>query len=167
MCYVGVEVVVLQRLNYKLNEIMSKQIGVACDHAGFEMKEFLVGYLISRGYEVSDFGAHSEERVDFPDFAHALADSIQKGEVESGLALCGSGEGMVMTLNRHKGIRAGLCWNEEVSRLIRQHNDANVIVLPARFITNDEALSFVDAYLAAEFEGERHENRVRKIEIGC
>lgn len=144
---------------------MSKQIGVACDHAAFDMKEFLVGYLILKGYEVIDFGVHSEERADYPDFAHALAESIQKGEVAQGLALCGSGEGMVMTLNRHKGIRAGLCWNEDVSRLICQHNDANVIVLPARFITNDEALSFMDAYLSAEFEGGRHEDRVKKIEI--
>lgn len=140
-----------------------KKIGIACDHAGYEMKEFLVGYLDAMGYEVLDFGAHSPERVDYPDYAHALAAAIETGELERGIGLCGSGEGMAMTLNKHQGIRAGLCWNTEVATLIRQHNDANVLVLPARFVTNDEAVAMLDAFLNTPFEGGRHQARIEKI----
>ena len=132
-----------------------KKIGIASDHAGYEMKEFLVGYLNAMGYEVLDFGAHSPESVDYADFAHPLAEAIENGELERGVALCGSGEGMTMTLNKHQGIRAGLCWDTEIASLIRRHNDANIIVFPARFITNDEAVKMLDAYFAAEFEGGR------------
>ena len=127
-----------------------KKIGIASDHAGYEMKEFLVGYLNAMGYEVLDFGAHSPESVDYADFAHPLAEAIENGELERGVALCGSGEGMTMTLNKHQGIRAGLCWDTEIASLIRRHNDANIIVFPARFITNDEAVKMLDAYFAAE-----------------
>jgi len=144
-----------------------KKIGIACDHAGYEMKEFLVGYLGALGYEVLDFGTHSPESVDYPDFAHPLAEAIEKGELERGIGLCGSGEGMAMTLNKHRGIRAGLCWEPEVASLIRRHNDANALVLPARFITNDEAAAILDAFLAAEFEGGRHERRVEKMAAAC
>jgi len=140
-----------------------KKIGIACDHAGYEMKEFLVGYLDARGYEALDFGAHSAESVDYADFGHPLAEAIEKGELERGVALCGSGEGMAMTLNKHRGIRAGLCWNTEVAALIRQHNDANVIVFPARFITNDEAVAMLDIFLRTDFEGGRHLRRIEKM----
>ena len=140
-----------------------KKIGIACDHAGFQMKEFLVGYLSTKGYEVVDFGTYSEESIDYPDFGHALASAIEAGEFEQGVGLCGSGEGMAMTLNKHQGIRAGLCWSSEVAALTRQHNDANVVVLPARFITNDEAIAIVDAFLNTDFEGGRHIRRVEKI----
>ena len=140
---------------------MSK-IGIACDHAGYEMKEFLVGYLGAMGYEVLDFGTYSPESVDYPDYAHPLAAAIEAGEIPQGVALCGSGEGM---LNKHQGIRAGLCWEPEVASLIRRHNDANVIVFPARFITNDEAVKMLEAFFAAEFEGGRHERRVAKIPV--
>ena len=136
-----------------------KKIGIASDHAGYEMKEFLVGYLNAMGYEVLDFGAHSPESVDYADFAHPLAEAIENGELERGVALCGSGEGMTMTLNKHQGIRAGLCWDTEIASLIRRHNDANIIVFPARFITNDEAVKMLDAYFAAEFEGGRQDAR--------
>ncbi len=142
-----------------------KKIGVACDHAGYEMKEFLVGYLDAMGYEVLDFGTHSPESVDYADFAHALARAVEQGEPERGVALCGSGEGMAMTLNKHQGIRAGLCWNPEVATLIRQHNDANILVLPARFVSNDEAVAMLDAFLAASFEGGRHEKRIAKMGV--
>ena len=124
-----------------------KKIGIACDHAGYDMKEFLVGYLSAKGYEVIDFGTHSEESVDYPDFAHALATSVETGETEQGIGLCGSGEGMAMTLNKHQGI----------------HNDANVLVLPARFIDNDEAVAIVDKFFSSSFEGGRHVRRVEKI----
>ncbi|MBR4996229.1 MAG: ribose 5-phosphate isomerase B [Alistipes sp.] len=140
-----------------------KKLGIACDHAGYEMKEFLVGYLSTKGYEVVDFGTHSEESIDYPDFGHALAESIENGELKRGIGLCGSGEGMAMTLNKHQAVRAGLCWNNEVAALIRQHNDANVVVLPARFISNDEAMAIVDTFLNTEFEGGRHIRRVEKI----
>ena len=116
---------------------MEKKIGIASDHAGYEMKEFLVGYLAAKGWDVLDFGPESEESVDYPDFAHPLANAIESGELERGIGLCGSGEGMAITLNKHQGIRAGLVWDKQIAHLIRQHNNANVIVLPARFITND------------------------------
>ena len=140
-----------------------KKIGIACDHAGYQMKEFLVGYLSTKGYDVVDFGTDSEASIDYPDFGHALASAIEAGEMEQGIGLCGSGEGMAMTLNKHQGIRAGLCWNNEVAALIRQHNNANVVVLPARFISNDEAMEIVNTVLATDFEGGRHEARVAKI----
>ena len=144
-----------------------EKIGIACDHAGYEMKEFLVGYLGALGYEVLDFGTHSPESVDFPDYAHPLAEAIEQGEIARGVGLCGSGEGMAMTLNKHRGIRAGLAWEPEIAGLIHRHNDANVIVFPARFITNDEAAAMLDIFLATEFEGGRHERRIAKIPAGC
>lgn len=140
-----------------------KKIGIASDHAGYEMKEFLVGYLDAKGYEVFDFGPDSPERVDYPDYAHPLAEAVEQGDVACGVGLCGSGEGMAITLNKHRGVRAGLCWNTEVAALTRQHNDANVIVFPARFITNDEAAAMLDVFLATAFEGGRHEARIAKI----
>lgn len=144
-----------------------KKIGIACDHAGYEMKEFLVGYLGATGYEVLDFGTHSPESVDYPDYAHQLAEAVEAGEAELGIGLCGSGEGMAMTLNKHQGIRAGLCWNVEVASLVRRHNDANILVLPARFIDNDEAVAILDAFFEARFEGGRHEGRIAKIPVRC
>ncbi|MBQ5623212.1 MAG: ribose 5-phosphate isomerase B [Alistipes sp.] len=140
-----------------------KKIGIACDHAGFQMKELLVGYLSTKGYDVVDFGCHSEESIDYPDFGHPLAEAIENGELEQGVGLCGSGEGMAMTLNKHQGIRAGLCWNTDVAALTRQHNNANVVVLPARFISNDEAIAIVNTFLNSDFEGGRHQGRVEKI----
>ena len=142
-----------------------KSIGIACDHAGYDLKEFLVGYLSSKGYEVTDFGTYSDESVDYPDFAHPLAEAVQNGELPQGIGICGSGEGMSMTLNKHRGIRAGLCWRPEIAELIRMHNDANILVLPARFISNDEAMAIVDKYLSTPFEGGRHERRIAKIDL--
>lgn len=144
---------------------MEKKIGIACDHAGYEMKEFLVGYLGAQGYEVLDFGTDSPESVDYPDFAHPLAEAVESGELPLGVALCGTGEGMSMTLNKHQGIRAGLAWAPEIGALIRQHNNANVLVLPARFITNDEAVNILDTFLATEFEGGRHQRRIDKMAV--
>lgn len=144
---------------------MNDKIGIACDHAGYEMKELLVGYLDAMGYEVLDFGTHSPESVDYADFAHPLAEAIEAGELQRGIGLCGSGEGMAMTLNKHRGIRAGLCWNTDVATLIRRHNDANVLVLPARFVGNDEAVAMVETFLGTAFEGGRHENRIAKMAI--
>lgn len=143
------------------------KIGIASDHAGYEMKEFLVGYLGAMGYEVLDFGTNSPESADYADYAHPLAEAIERGELERGIALCGSGEGMAMTLNKHQGIRAGLSWEREIASLIRRHNNANVIVLPARFITNDEAVEMLDAYFSAQFEGGRHQTRIDKMPVAC
>ncbi|MCH5335064.1 MAG: ribose 5-phosphate isomerase B [Alistipes sp.] len=141
------------------------KIGIACDHAGYEMKEFLTGLLAARGHEVFDFGTQSAESVDYPDFAHQLAESVESGQTQMGVGLCGSGEGMAITLNKHAGIRAALCWSPEIAELTRRHNDANVVVLPARFIDNDTAAAIVDAFLAGTFEGGRHAGRVAKIPV--
>ena len=141
-------------------------LGIASDHAGFEMKEELKRFLKEKGYEVKDFGTHSPESMDYPDVAHPLAESVEKGEVSQGIALCGSGNGISMTLNKHQGIRAALCWNEELAALARQHNDANVLSLPARFISVELAKKIVEKFLESSFEGGRHLRRVNKIPCG-
>ena len=146
-------------------EKKKKKIGIASDHAGYEMKEFLIGLLDSKGFEVYDFGAPSAESFDYPDSAHPLACAIEKGELPMGIALCGSGNGISMTLNKHQGIRAALCWNPELAELARKHNNANVLSMPARFIDNDMAAAILDAYLNAEFEGGRHQRRIDKIPV--
>ena len=141
-------------------------LGIASDHAGFEMKEELKKFLKEKGYEVKDFGTHSPESMDYPDVAHPLAESIERGEVSQGIALCGSGNGISMTLNKHQGVRAALCWNEELAALARQHNDANVLSLPARFISVELAKRIVEKFLESSFEGGRHLRRVNKIPCG-
>lgn len=141
------------------------KLAIVSDHAGFELKEYLKSYLEQKGYEIKDFGTFSLDSCDYPDFAHPAADSVEKGECDLGIGMCGSGNGMQMTLNKHQGIRAALCWLPEVSALARQHNDANFLVLPARFISQDEAIKIVDAYLNASFEGGRHLKRVKKIPL--
>ena len=141
-------------------------LGIASDHAGFEMKEELKRFLKEKGYEVKDFGTHSPESMDYPDVAHPLAESIERGEVSQGIALCGSGNGISMTLNKHQGVRAALCWNEELAALARQHNDANVLSLPARFISVELAKKIVEKFLESSFEGGRHLRRVNKIPCG-
>lgn len=140
-------------------------IGFACDHAGIEIKRALMDHVAALGYEVRDFGTDTSDSCDYPDYAHPLAEAIEKGEVYPGIAICGSGEGMAMTLNKHQGVRAGLAWNKDVAELIRQHNDANVLVLPGRFIDNKTAGRILDEFFKAGFEGGRHERRVRKIAI--
>lgn len=139
------------------------KIGIASDHAGYEMKEFLIGYLDSKGYDVYDFGTDSPESTDYPDYAHHLACAIENNELTQGVALCGSGNGIAMTLNKHQGIRAALCWMPVLASLAKQHNNANVCCLPARFIENETAKEIVDNFLVAEFEGGRHERRIAKI----
>lgn len=138
---------------------------MASDHAGFQLKEFLKAYLESKGFFVKDFGTYSEESCDYADFAHPAAEAVEKGEYKFGIAMCGSGNGIQMTLNKHQGIRAALCWTPELATLAKQHNNANFLVLPARFISQDEALKIVDAYLDASFEGGRHQKRIEKIPV--
>ena len=140
-----------------------KTVGVACDHAGYPLKQFVLQYLDKKGYPYKDFGTYSDESVDYPDFAHPLAEAIESGEVYPGIAICGSGEGMAMTLNKHQGVRAGLAWCKDIAQLIRQHNDANVLVMPGRFIDNKTAEVIMDEFFKATFEGGRHERRIEKI----
>ena len=142
-----------------------KTVGVACDHAGFPLKQFVIQYLEQHKYAYKDFGCNSDLSYDYPDYAHPLAEAIESGEVYPGIAICGSGEGMVMTLNKHQGVRAGLVWNKDVAELTRQHNDANAIVLPGRFIDNKTAEKILDEFFKASFEGGRHERRVKKIPV--
>ena len=142
-----------------------KTVGLACYHAGYPLKQFVLTYLEQRGYPCKDYGTFSDQSVDYPDFAHALAEGIESGEVYPGIAICGSGEGMAITLNKHQGVRAGLVWNQDIACLIRQHNDANVIVLPGRFIDNKTAEAILDRFFTATFEGGRHERRVSKIPV--
>lgn len=142
-----------------------KTVGVASDHAGFPLKQFVLEYLQKKGYAYKDFGTYSDASVDYPDFAHPLAEAVESGECYPGIGICGSGEGMAITLNKHQAIRAGLAWNKDIAQLIRQHNDANVLVLPARFIDNRMAEEIMDAFFTASFEGGRHERRVSKIPI--
>ena len=142
-----------------------KTVGVACDHAGFPLKQFVIQYLESKGYQYKDFGTYSDTSCDYPDFAHPLAEAVESGECYPGIAICGSGEGMVMTLNKHQGIRAGLAWDKEVAGLIRQHNNANVLVMPGRFIANKLAETIMDEFFKTPFEGGRHARRVEKIPV--
>lgn len=145
---------------------MNKQnIALCSDHAGYEMKEMIKGYLEANGLEYTDFGTHSTESCDYPDYAHPAALAVESGKCGCGIALCGSGNGIAMTLNKHQGIRAALCWNVEIARLARQHNDANVLVLPGRFVDNVTALAIVDAFLNTPFEGGRHSRRIAKIPL--
>jgi ribose 5-phosphate isomerase B len=142
------------------------KIAIGSDHAGFQLKEKLKPYLVSKGYEIKDFGCSSEERADYPDFAHPIARGVQEKQFTFGLLMCGSGNGINMTANKHRGIRAALCWKEEIAELARKHNDANILTLPARYITEEEARKCVDVFFTTEFEGGRHEERVRKISEG-
>jgi ribose 5-phosphate isomerase B len=142
-----------------------KTVGVACDHAGFPLKQFVLQYLEKKGYPVKDYGTYSDESVDYPDFAHPLAEGVENGEVYPGIAICGSGEGMIMTLNKHQGIRAGLAWCKDIAQLIRQHNNANILVLPGRFIDNKTAEIIMDEFFSSNFEGGRHERRIEKIPV--
>ena len=143
---------------------MSK-IGFASDHAGFELKEFVKQIVEQKGYACVDFGCFTAESCDYPDFAHPLAVAVESGKVDLGIALCGSGNGIGMTLNKHQGIRAAICWNTEMARVTRSHNDANILVLPARFISQQETQEIIDIFLNTPFSGGRHQRRIEKIPI--
>ncbi len=142
-----------------------KRIAITSDHAGYYYKELLVSYLIKEKYEVKDLGSSSKEPVDYPDFGHPLALAVSSGEYDLGISICGTGNGMNMTVNKHQGIRGALCWNEEISRLARAHNDANICALPGRFITESEAYLIVKTFLETEFKGGRHKPRIDKISL--
>jgi ribose 5-phosphate isomerase B len=144
---------------------MGKIIPMACDHAGFELKEFLKSSLTERGLEIKDFGTYTSDSVDYPDMIHPLAKEINEGVYPFGIIMCGSANGVSMVANKYPNVRCALCWKEEIAQLAKQHNNANIIALPARFISKEKALSIVDAYLNTEFEGGRHQKRVEKIPI--
>lgn len=142
-----------------------KTIGIASDHAGYPLKKFVIKYLEEHGYPYKDYGTYSDQSCNYPEFGHALAEGIESGEVYPGIGICGSGEGIAITLNKHQGVRAGLCWDPEIAHLIRQHNDANVLVMPGRFITNYTAAKIMDEFFKTTFEGGRHQKRVDMIPI--
>ena len=140
-------------------------IGVASDHAGYGLKTKVIKHLESKGCVVHDFGTDSAESVDYPDYAHKLASAVESGSCQFGIAICGSGNGVNMTVNHHRKVRGALCWTPEIAALARQHNDANIISLPARFIEASIALQMVDVFLSTDFEGGRHQRRVEKIDL--
>jgi ribose 5-phosphate isomerase B len=143
---------------------MSKVIiPIGADHAGFQLKEGIKAHLDALGYEVKDFGCYSEESIDYPDYAHPVASMVEENDNMLGIVICGSGNGINMTANKHQGIRSALCWKKEIAELARQHNNANIIALPARFISEEEGIVMVDVFLKTAFEGGRHQNRVNKI----
>jgi ribose 5-phosphate isomerase B len=150
-----------------VEKILTEKIGLASDHAGFTMKEFLLSWLMKEGYQVVDFGCHSTESCDYADFAHPLAIAVSDGTCTYGVSLCGSGNGINMVVNKHPKIRSALCWNREIASLARRHNDANICALPARFLSADEAQEIVREFLETGFEGGRHSVRIGKIPLNC
>ena len=144
---------------------MKKKIALACDHAGVEMKNELIKFLEAKDYETKDFGTYTTESADYPDFAHPMADAVESKEFIYGISICGSGNGINMTVNKHKEIRSALCWNTVISELARLHNNANICSLPARFISIELAKEIVDIFLKTNFEGGRHQRRIDKIPV--
>ena len=142
---------------------MKNVIPIGCDHAGLDLKKAIIKHLEQKGQEMKDVGTHTEESIDYPDFGHPVASYVEQNEDTLGIVICGSGNGINMTVNKHSGIRSALCWTVEIAELARQHNDANILALPARFLSIEEGVAIVDAFLTTEFEGGRHARRVAKI----
>ena len=144
---------------------ITKPIALCSDHAGFDTKQAVIAFLKEQGIEYKDFGTYSTESCDYPDFAHPCAISVESGDCYPGIAICGSGNGINMTLNKHQGIRAALCWEPQLAQLARAHNNANILVMPGRFISNEKALEIVKTFLSTDFEGGRHQRRIDKIPV--
>lgn len=142
-----------------------KKIAIAADHAGYLLKEKIKKYLFTEKYEIKDFGCFSDESVDYPDYGHPMAIAVSDGDFDLGFSICATGNGINMTVNKHQGIRSALCWNEEISRLARAHNDANLCALPAKFISEAEALLIIKTFIATGFDGGRHKRRIDKIPV--
>ncbi len=142
---------------------MSKKVGIGCDHAGFGLKKYIKENLIATGYNVIDYGVNDSNSVDYPDIIHPLASDVDKNKLEKAIIICGSGNGVAMTANKYKNVRAALCWNSEIAKYARLHNDANIISLPARFIRRHKAWKILKMFLTTKFEGGRHQRRVDKI----
>lgn len=142
---------------------LSKPVAIGSDHAGFAYKEELISFLEGKGIKYKDFGTHSPDSVDYPDYAHPVASAVENGEAAFGILLCGSANGVAITANKHQGVRAAICWGDELAKLARQHNDANILCIPARFVREGDAEKMVNTFLNTAFEGGRHANRVGKI----
>lgn len=142
-----------------------KNIAIGGDHAGFNLKGELITYLESKGFKIKDFGTYTDESTDYPDYVHPLSNAVEKGEYDFGIIICGSANGVSMTANKHQGIRAAISWIPEIAKLAREHNNANVLALPARYVSVDEAKAITDAFFNATFEGGRHQRRVDKIAV--
>jgi ribose 5-phosphate isomerase B len=142
---------------------MSKPVAIGCDHAGFEYKEDLISFLEGKGIAFRDFGTHSTDSVDYPDFAHPVAKAVENGDASFGILLCGTANGVAITANKHQGVRAAICWGEELAQLAREHNNANIICIPARFVREGDAEKMVNTFMITEFEGGRHDRRVQKM----
>jgi ribose 5-phosphate isomerase B len=146
---------------------LNKPIAIGSDHAGYEYKEDLISFLEAKELSFHDFGTHSRDSVDYPDFAHPVADAVEKGEAAFGILLCGTANGVAITANKHKGVRAAICWGEELAKLAREHNDANILCIPARFVREGDAEKMVQLFMYTSFEGGRHQRRVEKISENC
>ena len=146
-------------------DLKGKVIAVASDHAGFEKKQVILNYFQERGIEYKDFGCYSDESVDYPEFAHAIGEAIDKKEYEIGITFCGSGQGISIAANKHQNVRSATCWNTEIAALAKKHNDANICAIPGRFVTNEEAIAIVESFLNAKFEGGRHARRIAQIPL--
>jgi ribose 5-phosphate isomerase B len=144
---------------------MKKIIPIGSDHAGFELKETVIKWLKENGFDPIDKGCYSEESVDYPDFGHAVAEVVESSQANLGIVICGSGNGINMSVNKHEKIRGALCWEPEIAALARQHNNANIISIPARFISSEKAINIIDVFLNTEFEGGRHQRRIEKISL--
>src|SRR5678816_2410744 len=144
---------------------LSKPIAIGSDHAGYDYKEDLISFLEGKGLPFNDTGTHSKDSVDYPDFAHPVASAVEKGEAAFGILLCGSANGVAITANKHQGIRAAVCWGEEIAQLAREHNNANIICIPARFVREGDAEKMLDVFMNTAFEGGRHQHRVSKITL--
>jgi ribose 5-phosphate isomerase B len=142
---------------------LNKPIAIGSDHAGFDYKEDLISFLEGKGLSFKDFGAYSKDSVDYPDYAHPVAEAVENGEAAFGILLCGTANGVAITANKHQHIRAAICWGEEIAKVVRQHNDANIICIPARFVREGDAEKMVELFIATAFEGGRHKDRVEKI----
>jgi ribose 5-phosphate isomerase B len=154
-----------RRIKLEIDKIMMYKVAIGSDHAGFDLKSKLIDYLSNSNITNIDKGCYSNDRADYPDYGHSVSMAVLNKECEFGILMCGSGNGINMSANKHKGIRAALCWNNEIAALARQHNDANVLVLPARYITEEEAIKCIKAFLNEKFEGGRHQLRIDKIDL--
>lgn len=146
---------------------LSKPVAIGSDHAGYDFKEELISFLEAKDISYHDYGTHSTDSVDYPDFAHPVANAVENGDAAFGILLCGSANGVAITANKHKGIRAAICWGEELVKLAREHNNANVLCIPARFVREGDAEKMVQLFMNTSFEGGRHSLRVDKIAVGC
>lgn len=148
-----------------MKKLINKTIALASDHAGYEKKQVIIVLLEKEGIEYKDFGCYTNQSCDYPDFAHAIAGAIDNGEYEYGITFCGSGQGINITANKYQNVRSGLCWNVEIAQLAKEHNNANICAIPARFVSDEEAVEIVKAFLMTEFQGGRHQTRIDKIAI--